>query len=141
MDELLDLLDEEMDTGRCPLLLFARQVIPCSPEHKQSPDLDIELPDQQNHAQGGRAAQRPSRNVGSLFQAGGADMVIGIHVDLLQAVSHCSLQSRLPLQQRMDTEKSSGIPRKIRGAFRPPNRSSCLGKSRDAQRFAHLFAI
>ena len=56
------------------------------------PRSDIELPDQQDDTQRRRAAQCPAGNVGGLLKAGRADMVLGTYVDMLQAISHRSLQ-------------------------------------------------
>lgn len=73
-----------------PLLQDARQVIPSPPNRGRRSD--IELPDQQNHAQSRGRAQCPSGNVCGLFEAGRADMVVRTYVDVLQAISHRSLQ-------------------------------------------------
>lgn len=88
MDELAHLKSELRHEFK--LAFGARRQIGSGPRCPNGSD--IELPNQQNDAQHRSAAQCPAGNVGGLFEAGCAYMVVGTYVDVLQAVSHCSLQ-------------------------------------------------
>ena len=90
------------------------------PPSKADTRSDIELPDQQDDTQCRRGTQCPTRDVGRLFQAGRADMVVRTYVDMLQAISHRSLQFAPP------RGNNSGIWRRVpRKAETSRNQTFC----------------